>query len=281
MNIEHQIAAVIITYNPNRLLLCNNVKAIFKQVAKVVIVDNCSEDKGFVEELSFTDIDFVFQEENVGIAKALNVGIEKLENEGVDWVLTLDQDSICPSNLIESYKHYIEENNIAVICPNIDYSGDVRKATKEMEYVSACMTSASLTSVRAWRDIGGFDESFFIDYVDNDFCKRLTDSGYRIIQDNEVVLRHQLGDSKYVFFFFEKKLFGEHAPTRTYYMVRNNLFYIKKYRSSISLTKEILKFLFIVIQIIVYSSNKRSHIARINDALVDFSKGRMGKYNRN
>src|SRR5699024_6976157 len=56
-----------------------------------------------------------------------------------------------------------------------------------------CITSASCTSIKAWEKIGGFDDWLFIDLVDNEFCKRLVASGYKILRLNHLVLDQEFG----------------------------------------------------------------------------------------
>ena len=45
---------------------------------------------------------FVFNSENLGIAKALNQGIEIAIKEKFEWVITMDNDSIATENMIDN-----------------------------------------------------------------------------------------------------------------------------------------------------------------------------------
>ena len=95
-----KIAAGIVTYNPDIDRLRENVEAVLPQVEYLYIIDNNSG--------NFSDWKNIFDENkvgltklnlNVGIAKALNILMDKAGNDGYEWVLTLDDDSVIAENL--------------------------------------------------------------------------------------------------------------------------------------------------------------------------------------
>ena len=59
--------------------------------------------------------------------------------------------------------------------------------------MSGCITSGNLVRVSAWHELGGFDSRQFIDMVDYDFCFRLRERGYEILQINQPLLLHEMG----------------------------------------------------------------------------------------
>lgn len=116
--------------------------------------------------------------------------------DGYEWVLTMDQDSILPDGMVADFSKYLDEPEIGIVCPKVV---DKRRAYMEVqlddsiEYIDMCITSASCTSIKAWEQIGKFDEWLFIDLVDNEFCKRLVESGYKILRLNKWVLDQEFG----------------------------------------------------------------------------------------
>ena len=101
-------AAGIVLYNPDINRMKENINAIINQVDYVILVDNGSKNKSDIEaaiEHSFYNSDKLiinFSQKNNGIAWALNQIFKIAEEQSVKWVLTLDQDSVCPSDIIES-----------------------------------------------------------------------------------------------------------------------------------------------------------------------------------
>ena len=274
--------AVIVTYNPDVDRLNENLKAISCQIDKAVIVDNGSEDKSFLEKLSFIyNAAVISNEKNKGIAYALNQGMKYAYENGYEWVITLDEDSVCPDNIISSAKKLLEEksrkknsladasntdcnlNDIAMIVPLIKEtaSGELCELgtavnAESYQEVGKCITSAAITNVRIWKKLRGFDNKLFIDYVDYDYSIRCIINDYKIIRMNEVVLDHRIGKSEYRKFLWTKIRVANHSPYRKYYIARNIVIYIKRYAKHISVVAELLRLFKVLLLIVLYEDNK-------------------------
>lgn len=327
------ICAGIVLFNPDISRLEQNIKSIVNQVDKVFLVDNASNNIRDVREIigsididenytvvnetdqnvensskAFRDtvgakIELMLNIENLGIATALNQLCKIAYDKNYSWILTLDQDTVCPEDIIHKMRAYTGMEGIGIICPAVLYEG-IKKKTKggkgnyysigtnskknngidkifksqNCEYVYACMTSASLTQIDAWKKVGGFREDYFIDFVDNEFCMKLAIYNYKIVRINNCTIRHQLGKSR------EKKLFGlikvkfsSHAPWRFYYMIRNNCAFIKEYRNHLSEIKEYIKLWLIIISGIIASEEKRETLKYIAKGYSDARRGISGK----
>lgn len=249
MDSEHKkkIAAGIVLFNSDdsiRLLACIN--SVLSQVEKVYIFDNSTinTDVGLSD-----NIVYVTEHDNKGIAYALNHIMQMAKDDGYEWVITMDQDSILPEGmLIDFEKRIVDNEDIAIICPQVIDKRRVYMQINEEnteEFIDMCITSASCTSISAWEKIGKFDEWLFIDLVDNEFCKRLIVSGYKILQLNKWVLDQEFGKivpkSERVQRFwiaiskiFRNKNFAKFSykkivsPLRVYYTNRNIVYVNKK-----------------------------------------------------
>ena len=74
------------------------------QVKEVIIVDNASKNIFEIEQLVLDKrVNIVKNSSNLGIAAALNIGFNIFVKNEYDCCLTLDQDSVCPSDMIEKY----------------------------------------------------------------------------------------------------------------------------------------------------------------------------------
>ena len=222
--------AGIVTYNPLIDQLRKNINAISYQVKEVIIVDNGSKN---IKEIEFlvsqcNNIKIIALDKNMGIAYALNEIMKYAKNKGFFWCLTLDQDSIVPNNIIKEMEKAIKED-VAIICPLINYhNGEDLKIETKFENIDRCITSASLTSIKAWEDVNGFDEIMFIDYVDFDFCKRVQKKDSKVVQCCSIVLDHSLGNIKRKKFFGREIAVYNHNDIRTFYFSRNFVYYIRK-----------------------------------------------------
>lgn len=277
------ICAGIVLYNPSIERLKKNIDRISTQVDEVILIDNHS--KNIEEIIGLTNIyGNVFLQnnsENLGIAIALNQICEAARKRNSDWVLTLDQDTICPEKMIKKMSEHTDREDIGIICPQVDYGNGQHtrnKSNVEFEYPYACMTSGSLTRISAWKKIGGFREDFFIDFVDNDYCMRLGLNGFRILRLNSCVIQHELGETVERRFLGIKKIkYVKHSPLRLYYMSRNNLFFINQYRKNLNVPKEIAKVVYVILSGYFASDEKKKARQFIWRGIRDAKNGEMGK----
>lgn len=294
-SLHSSVSAVIITYNPGQEL-SRNVRAISEQVAQVIVVDNGSSATGmnYVTEAStIPNTQLLLLGRNCGIAAALNAGIDLAHGQGFNWVITLDHDSMPEPDMVESLLNTLSVANdkqIALIGPTLL---DIDARTKLQESVDTnngetslpltLMTSGCLTSVRCWKDVGGFREDLFIDYVDHEYCLRCTSLGWKIHQST-AVLNHKLGAMR------THRLVGpmvyntsHHSPHRRYYITRNRLLVWKIYCLLYPnwVLKDARACIIEIIKIILSEQFKLRKIAAIGLGIFDalFSRNGERKYN--
>lgn len=234
----YKYAAVIVLYKPELELLSRNISQVLKtSISSVILIDNSPNelDNSFLLSFNSKIISYVYNNGNKGIAYGLNTGLKIAENLGYNWVLQLDQDSIIPTNMIDVYNTFLvcSHEKVGLLCPTI-LQGE-GKETGDIACVSHSLfaiTSGSLINIRAWNDIGCYDEKLFIDGVDHDLCIRLRQKNYQIIQFDQLYLNHRLGIVK------RKKILGYnirvkvgYPPLRMYYIVRNYHYIKKKYKT--------------------------------------------------
>jgi len=76
--------------------------------------------------------------------------------------------------------------------------------------------------------IGTYDEGFFMDCVDFDFCLRLRRAGHEVCRVPTALMQHQLGDPVNLPHAV-KKYYAQHSPVRRYYMYRNFMYIAERY----------------------------------------------------
>ena len=282
-NSTPQICAGIVSYNPSidRLLL--SISSLQAQVSKIFIVDNDSQN---IDEITqkladYKQVSVYRNNANLGIAYALNQMCSYAQREKYEWILTLDQDTICPRNLVSLMIPYTNREELGIICPAVNYEGWTCVAKKDIseEYVYACMTSASLTRLTYWSVVGGYRDDFFIDFVDNDYCMKLSLHGYKILRVYGCVINHQLGESGEINLFGIHRIrYSKHSPVRFYYMARNNYVFIKEYKSNINVPKEYCKLLFVISKGIFFSDHKMNSLKLAYRGIKDGKKRKMGVF---
>lgn len=253
---DKKIAAGITLFNPETERLRENIKATISQVGHLYIIDNDSNNTAGIKVEYSTDdrVTIISNDRNKGVAAALNQMCNAAIEDGFEWIMTLDQDSLPEGDIIEKYLPYIEKNEVALITPKFsdDNEPDMIFSEKDepFSFIERCNTSASLVRLSVFKAVGGFDERMFIDCVDFDYCTTLIENGYKILRVNNAVLHHRLGEASEVRFFIPiGRVFGikklqksfftyNHPPLRTYYYARNIRFYAYKHKDSIDLKTE-------------------------------------------
>ena len=98
------ISAGIILFNPDMNRLKENINAVIVQCTHIYLVDNGSSNIDEVIELlkryNQPQVSIIRNTVNQGIARALNQLTAAAQSDGFEWILTLDQDSIAPDNII-------------------------------------------------------------------------------------------------------------------------------------------------------------------------------------
>lgn len=279
-----KVCVGLVLYNPQIDRLKRSLEVLASITEEVILVDNGSCNIMEIEHLfdEIYNVVLLKNNDNLGIATALNQICSYASDHDYDWVLTMDQDTICPNDILDKLIKYTDIEKVGILCPVVDYEGlDIPSKLSEGELTEtyACMTSGSLTNVKAWRKVGGFREDFFIDYVDNEFCKKLQLNHYRILRVNNCVMHHQLGDAKVkrLFCLFKKKV-CLHSPLRYYYMIRNNLLFIWEYKENLNVLKEYLKLGSIIWGGLIYADDRISTFKYVIRGVKDARRRATGKY---
>lgn len=277
-----RFAVGIVLFNPKIERLKTNIIAIYSQVDRLYLFDNGSNDIENLEYFlrDFLDVKLIQSNENVGVAKALNILVMKAIEDGYEWIVTLDQDSVAPSNLISEYQKYVGIEEIGMLCckiidRNFGERAFNKKHDKGTEFVSLCITSASAVNVNAWKRVGGFCEKMFIDAVDFDICMSLREYGYKILKINDVKLLHEVGHSRKVQLLGKEELVFNHSPLRCYYMIRNNFLLGERHHQ---LLRQIGLAVKRIILINMYEENRWDKNKMMFQGIFHALIGKYGKY---
>lgn len=266
------IVAGIVTFNPNISRLINNINSILPQVDTLIIIDNGSENIKDIKMscISQNKICFISNGKNMGIAEALNQACNIAAQLGAEWILTLDQDSVCVNNIIKKYEDYIKNNNendciASLTCHMNDRSLPDFSITDLCETkVDFCITSGNYIKIDVWNKIGKFDNKLFIDKVDTDYCYRLTVNSYEIIELPFYGLLHEIGsNAKRCKFFCKEFVVFNHTAFRCYYIIRNQIYFARKHRKTLGLLKSIRYKLTAWTRVLVYVFYETDKITKV------------------
>lgn len=273
---KKDVIAGIVTFNPELDRLKANIASIINQVDEIIIIDNGSRDATAFEKIVSSKVHVHLNEKNKGIATALNQIMEYAKRNSIKWVITLDQDSIVPENYISSAERIMNKEKVGQIVPLL-YESRAKQYCylsdkpngKKIQTVRKSITSAALTNVSVWEKIGKFDDDLFIDYVDYDYAIRLRMAGYKIIRLNNIVLNHQMGNSVNKYIGPLRLRVANHSAFRKYYIARNIVIFIRRYKMKGHLFAEVLRLCKVIAITMLFESDKKNKIKAIFSGIRD------------
>jgi rhamnosyltransferase len=239
-----KIFAVVISFNPNIQMLNAEYESIASQVEKIIYIDNFSNNreiiKKWIEDKPKANAIWINSNEGVGVAQ--NAGIRLALDEGASHIIIFDQDSVVSNDFVE--KLYSAEQFAINDGINVGITGPIYVSHDDLyEYpimsiengkfvkipttsfatytkVSHIIASGSLIRREVFEKVGLLTESFFIGYMDHEYCFRSSCFGYDTIVTNTACMKHQLGDRQIM--LFNRKI-GIYSPFRRYFDCRNTI----------------------------------------------------------
>lgn len=281
-----KIAGVVIVFFPDLDKLIFNIDTYINQVEQLFIVFNSpvSDDVFNRLQRKYSKIQLVINNENIGIASALNQTAIKAINLGYEWLLTMDQDSYFQSDLLFKVFSRSKIQNTAIFSPTSVDASEIKKENSDASTEDLnVITSGNILNLIIWKTIGGFEEKLFIDEVDNDYCLKAISNGFKIIRFNNISLIHELGQNKEVTFLFKKYTIITHPPIRAYYIFRNNFYIFNKYKNKFPEFVRSRKIMLIKVfmKILLFSTQRFQTLIFIIKGIRDYSQNLYGPYNEN
>ena len=276
---------MVILYYPDAQVY-DNIETYVDQVDKLFIFDNTPEkDYSSTHPVpQYPNAEYISSGKNRGIGQPLNSIALRSIKEGYRFLLTMDQDSKASMNMVEEYLSFINSQIFdaatGLLCPFVTYLNYPKKnpGTPYSE-VEEAFTSGSLLNLSTYQHIGGFNEKYFIDYVDNEYCLRLRKYHFHMYQINTAQCLHQLGNTQTRKLLFMNISITNHQPIRYYYRTRNRLKLLWEYSLHFPLYSLVDLFSFFkeLFKIIVYEQQKSQKMRMISFGIRDFVLGKDGE----
>jgi rhamnosyltransferase len=292
------VAAVIVTYHPDRQSLQQLLEALQPQVTIIFIINN-----GTATELppeladEFPAVKIIHLEENKGIGFAQNAGIAHAKAMGADYILLMDQDSIPAQDMVSNLVAAIKNKPEAAAAgpryfdprhqdqsPFVQLRGlRLRRITcqspSDVVEVDHLIASGCLIPMTVLEKIGLMREDLFIDYVDIEWGLRARREGLVNYGVCAAHMEHQLGEEPVKFFGRNLVL---HQPFRHYYLYRNILLLCRerwislRWKTALLLNLS-LKYFFYGL----FTANRIAHLRMMTRGIIDGLKNRRGKMKLN
>ena len=288
------ICAVVVTFFPQPES-ADTLLALAPQVGHLLVVDNGSSPETFqpiervARELGATVLRLG---SNFGIAKALNIGLRHAREQGCSWLATFDQDSYADTGMLAimglALADYPQAGQVGLIAPvHIDRRASVVIADRYREasgatwhVIRTTMTSGNLVNVAVAEQVGGFDASLFIDYVDHEFCLRLRHRGFRILEASGAQLSHALGHLEMHALGAVRTGITHQSALRRYYMTRNRLLVWRQYWrwEPAWVLRDMRRFLTESVGIVLFEKDVHAKVRMMWRGICDASRNVRGEF---
>jgi rhamnosyltransferase len=279
-----RIAGVVVFYNPVPEFI-SNIASYSGDVDTIYVIDNSDVETPAIQTqlAGLSKVVHVWNGGNLGIAAALNIGIQRAVLAGFDLVLTMDQDSMALPGMIPAMLACLERtgrDSVGIVSPWHKMRDGATAPAADCEEAEAVMASGNLVNVAAYLKVGPFRDDYFIDYVDHEYCLRLRLQGYRIIRSNRAVLRHCLGAMSWHHLLWRPVKVGNHSPVRRYYGFRNRFHLHRLYHKAFPVYfADFYRNVFNDIAgVILFEEHKTAKLAMMWRGYVDYRRGILGPF---
>lgn len=288
MCIDYNVWIIIINYNGSEdtIECVHSIKKSTYNNLHILIVDNNStnNETNKLSVLNNTKNTYVVKlDKNIGFGGANNYGAGYALKRGADYIMLLNNDTVIAPNSVEKLLDHADESTITV--PEIYYFSDTNKIwysggcinykrgnstmfTKHhksgtYEFASGCCMMINKNIILKY---GLFDEKYFMYYEDDDFCLKMKENDVDIYMDTNAIIWHKIGKSS-------DKIIG----LKDYYMTRNRLRVIHKYRKYYNVNLCLIYFAISRLVIVLYSNIREKRYMYIWKGICDFYHGIDGK----
>ena len=250
----NDITVVITTFrSEDKIKNCLN--SIDRQ-CKVLIIEN-SDNSGFKKKIEeeFTNVNCILAGQNFGYAKANNLGLKKVKTK---YALILNPDASLEESTLNNFLKTSEMiPDFAIMGPYVQEDKDKNNLENfEPKIVSNVKGFAMFLNLKEFREIGFFDENFFIYFEEIDLCKRLTNLNKKIYLVPSIKINHSGGQSH------NESVNRAMELSRNWHWMWSTFYYHKKYKGYlpsllIILPKLVSAFLKIFLYILIRNHEKK------------------------
>lgn len=284
--IKDNTCAVVVMYHP-AVDIRSRIDAIRNQAAYLVLVSNGMSEKQYTEFTKYLtecrNCVFIENERNLGVSAALNQGVAHALENGFYWVLLFDQDSTVDDDFLNALARIVKQTGGALGLIGSNYRDNIKERGRSREKTAedafreckTVITSGTLLSRNVYETVGGFNNDYFIDGVDHEYCMRARQAGMKNYISCRPLMSHSIGNDMQSSGKIRKFISAyDHDASRKYYIGRNVSANIRRFysREPVWAMRQVINLSVEFLSILTFESDKqqkmKSFISGIADGLV-------------
>ena len=259
---------------------------------EIIVVDNGSinDFEKLKNKLEVDNVVVLDAGSNLGFSGGNNVGIRYAIDNGADYILLLNNDTLVEPDFLNHMVRTAKENNGDAVVTNkimceaerniIWYAGgsfnsktsrtvafginekDCEKYSVkcEVSFASGCCMLIPINIINA---VGLMCEDYFLYCEDTDYCLRILNAGFKILYEPKAKIYHKINSST-----------SKIAGIQAYYLVRNKLYIISKF---IKPKYRLIAYTYVYAETIKRIMTKEYDYKSVRRGLSDFKKNIKGK----
>ncbi len=240
-----EITIIIASFKSEKVL--NNCLNSIDRECPVIVVENSNDEKIKKKiENSFSNIKCILTGKNLGYGVSNNIGLKHVNTK---YALVLNPDTILFDKTLENFIEATKQiKDFAIIAPyeqNIPIKDQQQYAPTLVKSVKGF---AMFLNIEEFKEVGFFDEKFFLYFEDIDLCKRVQKKNKKIYLIPSIKIKHKGGSSS------DESINDARELTRNWHWMWSTFIYHKKYRGFfISLLIILPKLFSSILKIFIYT----------------------------
>ena len=259
------ISSIVVLYEP-KIEECTHICDYYMGVDIVYVIDNSKENyKASVEQAliekynNIEKLHYFHFPENIGLCKALNFGIRQAKEAGCDWALLMDAESSFITDIVSVYRYMLNklDSDVAVLAPVHIHDRSSASKYEGERIIKWAMTSGCLYNISTFEKMEGFKEELFVDGLDIDYCYKVREAGYKVLECGRALLRHHPASTK-EFVLFGKAIFkyGVSSPERYKMQARSLVWLIRRYKQF----PDVVRYCWKWVKVVLFFNEKGKYI---------------------
>ena len=291
------LSIVIVNYKTwSSLSLClDSIKKQDNILIDVIVVDNNSDDHQISNfKIQYNWIEWVENSENLGFAKACNLGAHKSNS---DWILFLNPDTILEKNCLKPLLSFCEKNDSHRLIGIKQLNENFQNTNSFGFFLSFwALTGLSRVILRLFRGsnsyfnnnqitypdwisgsfillrrndydlLNGWDEDFWMYYEDMDLCKRANNLGLQVTLLNKWKCIHSHGKAS-------RKSDQIKVRSKSEVIVSSHIFLEKHFNKHVKYPTHLLLIIFQAFELIIKSIFSKNYRNILNNVSRFWFKG--------